>query len=179
MVSISAGKVLAVIGVAIVVAVGGAAFALGMGPFGGGGGGASDPSTTPVPTGTVYDQSDDEMPEEQPPFTFEIDNIEQCGQTCRDVTATLYNNQNQSASNVTVYTQIYAGNSTDQSDQVWSGQQQIGDMEAGGSDTRTQRVELSASEGFAVQQNDGWITVQTTVRSADTTITFQNQRNVT
>jgi hypothetical protein len=113
------------------------------------------------------------------PFTFSIDDIEECGQTCRDVTATLYNNQDEPASNVTVYTQIYAGNSTDESDQIWSGEQPIGDMEAGGSDTRTQRVELSTSDAFAVQQNDGWITVQTTVNSADVTITFQNQRNVT
>lgn len=170
---------LAVIAVAIVVAVGGAAFALGTGPFGGGDGGAGAPSATPVPTGTVYDQSSGTTPEDQPPFSFEIDNIEQCGQTCRDVTATLYNNQEESASNVTVYTRIYAGNSTDQSDQIWSGEQQIGDMEAGSSATRTQRIELSVSEGFAVQQNDGWITVRTTVRSADTTVSFQNQRNVT
>jgi hypothetical protein len=182
MVSSSAKTILGVFAVLVVVAVVGGAVALGIGMFDGpgGDGGSESGSTTPVPTGTVYpvDGSGQDSADEQPPFTFEIDSIEQCGQTCRDVTATLHNNQNRTASNVTVYSRIYAGNSTNQSDRIWTGQEQIGTLEAGGSDTRTQRVELSASEGFAVQQNDGWVTIRTTVQSDRTTISFVNRRNV-
>lgn len=187
MASISAGKALGIlivvaVVVGVVAAVGGA-FLLGVGPFAGGGGaadgGAGESTATPPPTGTVYTQPAEGTVEDQPPFTFEIDNIEECGETCRDVTATLYNNQQQAASNVSVYTRIYAGNSTAEEDRIWTGDEQIGDMEAGGSDTRTQRVELSTREGFAVQQNDGWITILTTVDSEETTITFENRRNVT
>ncbi len=182
MASLSAKKMLAVVAVLVVVAVVVGAVALGIGVFGGNDGGADgSAATTPVPTGTVYPAAGagQDTTDEQPPFAFEIDAIEQCGQTCRDVTVTLYNDQNRTASNVTVYSRIYAGNSTNQSDRIWSGQEQIGTLEAGGSSTRTQRVELSASEGFAVQQNDGWITIRTTVQSDRTTITFVNRRNVT
>lgn len=183
MASISAGKaagilIIVVVIVGVVAAVGGA-FLLGLGPLGGEtGDGVAESTATPPPTGTVYTQPGEGTVEEQPPFTFEIDTIEKCGETCRDVTATLYNNQQQAASNVSVYTRIYAGNSTAEEDRIWSGDEQIGDVTAGGSATQTQRVELSTRDGFAVQQNDGWITILTTVNSEETTVSFKNQRSV-
>lgn len=174
--------------VAVAVVVGGAV-ALGVGPFGqpgdsGGGmdGGAGDgetsaTTTTAIPTGTVYTRTPG-AGEELPPFSFTIDRIEECGRTCRDVTVTLYNNQNDTARNVTVYTRIYAGNSTAEGDRVWKGQEDVGTMAANSSATRTQRVDLTTSEAFKVQQNDGWITIVTTIRSDEATITFKNRRDV-
>ena len=183
MASISAGKpagiLLVVVVVGVVAAVGGA-FLLGLGPLGGEtGGGVAESTATPPPTGTVYAQPGERTGQKQPPFTFEIDSVENCGETCRDVTATLYNNQQQAASNVSVYPRLYTGNSTAEEDRIWSGDEQIGDVTAGGSDTGTQRVELSTRDGFAVQQSDGWITILTTVDSEETTVTFENRRNVT
>lgn len=35
--------------------------------------------------------------------------VEECGQTCRDVTSTLSNNQDETATGVTVYTRVFAG----------------------------------------------------------------------
>lgn len=165
----------------------GAVVALGAGPFGGendsdfvGDGGADGTTQTPPPTGTVYtDMSGGDGTATQPPFTFEIVRIEQCGQTCRDVTVTLYNNQNETATNVSVFTRIYAGNSTAGDDKVWEGTKDVGEMASDSSVTRTQRVKLSTTEGFQVQQNDGWITLLVTVSSSDTTITFKERRNVT
>jgi hypothetical protein len=183
MASTSAGKALGillvvVVGGGVVAAVGGALF-ISAGPFGGAGGGGTESTATPPPTGTVYTQPAEGTAEDQPPFSFEIDTIEQCGETCRDVTATLYNNQQQGASNVSVYTRIYVGNSTAEQDRIWTGDERIGEMEAGDSDTQTQRVELSRREAFAVQQSDGWITIHTTVDSEETTVTVENRRNVT
>lgn len=188
--SSSAGEVsgiltVVVIAIVVIVAAGGA-FALGLGPFGG----ASDAEGTPTPAATATpaptdagdaqsgEETAEETAEELPPFTFEIVDMEECGTTCRDVTVTLHNNQEQSASDVSVTTRIYAGKSTDESDQIWSGDEEIGDMEAGGSETRTQRVELSTSEAFEVQRNDGWITIHTTVESRENTFTFEDERNV-
>lgn len=112
-------------------------------------------------------------------FSFAIDEIEECGQTCRDVTATLENDQNESASDVTVYTRIYAGaDSTDTDDFVWEGSEAVGNMEAGSDHTSTERVELSLQDARKIDQEDGWITVVTTVQSDDTTITFQENRQV-
>ena len=152
------------------------ALATGFGPAPGGSSGT--PAPTPESTGTVYDGSGDGTAESTPPFSFGIDSIEECGQTCRDVTATLNNNQDTAASDVTVYTRIYAGNSTASNDRIWSGTEAVGSMEAGGSYTSMNRVELSLAEGQQVRSNDGWITIVTTVESADTTVTFKDNRDV-
>lgn len=114
-----------------------------------------------------------------PPFTFTIDSISTCGQTCRKVTATIHNQQSTSASNVTVYSIIYAGNQTRSGDRIWAGKQPIGTLAAGGSYTGTQTVQLSFSDAYSVQQHGGWITVVTTVQSASKTVSFTSHRNVT
>lgn len=170
-----------------VVLVVGAGFMLGVGPLESASGitsGASESVATPADTGTVYkdsgsgNSSSDGSGDTSAPFSFAIQNIEKCGQTCRDVTVTLTNNQDQQASDVTVYTRIYAGNSTAKEDLIWKGKRDIGTMAAGESVTRTQRVKLSFQEAYAVKQADGWITVVTTIESADTTITFKDNRDV-
>jgi hypothetical protein len=113
-----------------------------------------------------------------PPFSFDVKNIEKCGDTCRDVTVTLNNNQDEEASDVTVYTRIFAGNGTAEGDRVWQGKQEVGTMGPESSFTGTKRVQLSYREGYAIQQADGWITIQTTVQTADTTVTFTERRDV-
>lgn len=183
-------RVLAAIVVAIVIVAlaGIVAVALGIGPFAGssvGDGGTpvttgANDGGTPVTTEATATASggDGNATESRPPFSFTIDRIKECGRTCRDVTATLHNNQNQPARNATVVTRIYAGNSTEQGDRIWKGTESIGAVAAGGSATRTQRVKLSMSEAFAVQRNDGWITIDTTVTSTETTVSFRDRRDV-
>ncbi|MFB6119158.1 hypothetical protein [Halosegnis sp.] len=180
------GKLIGGLAVVVLVApVGAGALATGFGPAPGGDSGT--PAPTPVSTGTVYDGdgggsdgggSDTTATQAPPPFDFTIDSIEKCGQTCRDVTATLSNQQSTAASGVTVYTQIYAGNTTDSDDRVWSGTEDVGALAANDSYTSTNRVELSLTEANKVQNNDGWITIVTTVESDDTTITFTERRDV-
>lgn len=114
---------------------------------------------------------------ETPPFGFAIDSIEECGQTCRDVTSTLTNQQDTTAENVTVYTRIFVGQGTD-GDRIWRGQEEASTLPAGESYTATKRVELSLSEGLQIENNDGWITVQTTVETEDRTVTFTDERQV-
>jgi len=189
-----------VVAVVFVVTLGGAAaFLVGIGPLGDIGGGSSDTVTeTPESTGTVYGDvggtdggdgdggtdgertaSDDSAGTESvPPYTFAVEAIEECGQTCRDVTVRLDNNRNEPGTGITVYTRIFAGNSTDPGDKVWEGRRDVGTLEAGSSTTETSRVELSYSEGYQIQQADGWITILTTVESDDVTITFSERRDV-
>ena len=188
--------VAAVLVIVAVVAVGGAAaFVAGIGPLGDiGGGDSGEVTSTPESTGTVYDASGgsggsdgdggtaagDGTDESSsvPPYAFAVESIEECGDTCRDVTVRLDNDRDETATGVSVFTQIYAGNSTDAGDRVWEGTRDVGTMEAGASTTETSRVELSYSEGYQVQQNDGWITIVTTVESDDVTITFKQRRQV-
>lgn len=181
------------IAIGVIIVLLGVGIALGVGPleglagdYGVVDGDASESVDTPASTGTVYTEgagssgggSDGGSASDTPPFTFSIQQIEKCGQTCRDVTATLTNQQNTTAEDVTVYTRIYAGNSTAKEDLVWSGQKDVGTMAAGESVTETQRVKLSFMEAYSIEQADGWITVVTTIESADTTITFKSRRDV-
>ncbi|ELZ54948.1 hypothetical protein C458_12254 [Haloferax sp. ATCC BAA-644] len=126
------------------------------------------------------DSGDGDATETQsrPPFGVVVDDIEECGQTCRDVTSTITNQQDTDSSGVTVYSRIFVGNDTDPDDEVWRGTQAVGDLAAGESYTTTKRVELSYSEAFAVQQADGWITVQTTIETDNQTLTYTEQRDV-
>lgn len=111
------------------------------------------------------------------PFTLSIDDVEECGETCRDVTMTLRNQQSTTATDVTVYTRIFAGNGTD-GDVVWSGEESLGTLEASESVTATKRVELSLTDAYAVKQADGWITIQTTIQSETETMTVTERRDV-
>lgn len=160
-------------------------------------GGATDPSATATPVagasgtdsgsgtdGTGGDDGTDgdtvsetatAAPED--PFAFDVKNVEECGRTCRDVTTTLTNERSTNASNVTVTTHIYAGNGTS-GDPVWTGEESVGTLPAGDSYTTTERVELGMSDVLAVEQNDGWITIETTIESDDATMTVVQRRDV-
>jgi hypothetical protein len=144
-----------------------------------GGGPGDDTETFPTATTTVTANGASDGATAERPFTFAIDTVEECGQTCRDVTATVTNEQNQTATGVTVFTRIYAGeNTTASDDQVWEGSVDIGRLEAGASQTSTRRVELSLLEARQIDQADGWITIQTTVQSDETMVTFVNSEQV-
>ncbi|WP_418281771.1 hypothetical protein [Halorubrum sp. DTA98] len=167
----------------------GAALYTGVGPAPGGG---SGDEIEEFPTGTEYggstgdDGSDDGSSDgnsdddaDEPPFTFTIDEIEECGQTCRDVTTTLYNERTDAATDVTVYTRIYAGeDASDPDDIVWEGTEPVGDLDANESYTTDERVELSFRDAREIDRNDGWITIVTTVEANEETVTFTDNEQV-
>ena len=167
------------IAVVLVVAVGlGAALYTGAGPAPGGDSG-DEIEEFPTADDADTEDSDTTSPDETDPFSFGIDEIEECGDTCRDVTATLDNNQNETATNVTVYIRIFAGqDNTDTEDIVWEGTEDAGTMAAGEDHTTTERVELSLQDARKIDQENGWITILTTVESDDTTVTFQDSEQV-
>ncbi|MFW6321209.1 MAG: hypothetical protein ACOC0Z_05110 [Halohasta sp.] len=150
----------------------GAAVYGGVGPVPG-----SEP-TSDSDSETVFNETDnDGTTTEESPFTFTVDEIDDCGETCRDVTATVENTQDEPAESVTASTRIFAGeNSTE--DLLWEDTEEIGALAAGESHTTTERVELSWSEAYAVEQNGGWITIVTTIESDEETITVRENRQV-
>lgn len=173
-----------VLAVAAVTTIGGAAFYTGWGPAPGGGDAGdtitdfptATPTATPGGNGGAAMKTATPTP---PPFDFTIDRIEECGRTCRDVTATLHNNQAEPATGVTVYVRIYAGQDTTEDDaMVWEGTEPVGTLEAGGAHTTTQRVELSLQEALKVEGNGGWVTIVTTVETDARTVTFRSSEQV-
>jgi len=160
------GKIAIVL--AAVVLVGGIAGAL---VFLGGGcdtvteGGDTEPAGTTESGDTGGDTSGEQltatpqMENTSASFAYTVDTIEKCGQTCRDVTATITNDGNETATSVTVETNIYTDG-----DLIWEGGEEIGTLEAGAEYTSTQRVELSYGDAAKVEDNNGWITIETIVR---------------
>jgi hypothetical protein len=106
-------------------------------------------------------------------FSFVIDRIQQCGQRCRDVTVTLTNTGQSTASNVRVTTRIFAGDH-----KVWQGQSDVGTVDAGESVTRTRRVNIGYIDAARIKSNDGYIRVETTIRWDGGSTTFSDRRKV-
>jgi len=160
-----------------VLAAAGFAVFVGFGPAPGGdaAGGADAtseevPATEPTTGGGSGDSE---------PFSFGVDEVEPCGRTCRDVTATLHNERAEPASDVTASIRIYAGeDATDPDDVVWEETVDIGTLDGSASATTTERIDLSLREALAIERRDGWITIRTTVESAETTATFRESRQV-
>jgi len=171
-------------GVVALILVGvGTAFVPGIAP-GGDAGVGTESSATEATVGetTGSGMADGETTDEQTtadtqPFVISIDNIEECGRTCRDVTSTLTNQQATTAEDVTVSTNLYAGTDTG-GDTLWQRADTIGTLGDGESYTATIRIDLGYSDAYAVKQADGWILIQTTVETATRTVTFTEKRQV-
>jgi len=162
--------------VAILVVTGGALGVIGA-EFLGGPEGDSVPTASGTSAGSGGGSGGGGTATPPPPLELQIESVEPCGETCRDVTATLVNNQDQRATGVTVHTQIHAGDSTE-GDVVWEGTQEVGALAAGGSETDTTRVELGFFEAAKVQSAGGEITIQLTVETDRRTLTFVEHRDV-
>ena len=113
---------------------------------GGGGNAAASDGGTATSTRPAYD------------FQFRILNTKSCGQTCRDVTVRLTNQGAETATGVTAKSRIFADG-----DRIWSGTENIGTMSPGESVTRTKRVKLGMFDAMKVKQNNGYVTIKTTV----------------
>lgn len=138
----------------------------------------ADEPITDFPTATP-DDADSNAERSTEPFSFTIDRIEECGQTCRTVTLTLHTNRNATATGITVYTRIYAGeNHTAVDDIVWDTRREVGTLGAGESLTTTERVELTLQEGLQIEQHDGWNTIVTTVESEQEIVTVRDSKQV-
>lgn len=102
-------------------------------------------------------------------FAFVVEEITECGRTCRTVTSSVTNDGDETATSVVVETRLYAGNSTAESDRIYTGTEDVGALAAGEAARTTRDVDLSASEALAVDEAGGWVTVETIVRSDQTT----------
>jgi len=174
--------------IALLVAIGGGVVVIGGDLLPGGSDGSAAPFPTETPTATPSAETAGgaggstatATATPMPPFGFVIENVESCGTTCRNVTSTLVNQQDTTAEDVTVYTRIFVGRGVGSEDDViWRGQEGVGTLGAGDEYTTTRKVELELSDAIAVQNNDGWITIQTTVETADQIVTFSDERQVT
>jgi hypothetical protein len=152
-----------------------------------GGSDATDaPSATVSSQTTVAESASDtvretnEQNDETPPTTttdseyaFTIERVENCGNTCRDVTARLTNSGGEPRENVRVATTVLADG-----EMLWSGNETVGTLASGQSHVSTERVEVGFSGGLQLRANDGYVTIVTEVRSENGTTRFSERRKV-
>jgi hypothetical protein len=123
---------------------------------GGGGSGAdtgSNSGSDPV------DGSDDGTDEGAAHFVIRVQEVEECGQRCRDVTAAVENDGTATAENVTVDARVLAAG-----DELWRGAADVGTLPAGETATRTERVTIGVFDAAKIQANGGYVTIELTVR---------------
>jgi hypothetical protein len=113
-----------------------------------------------------------------PPFVPELENMEECGETCREATVALQNNMNVDAENVVVYVRLHAGDSTDSEDVVWGENRNIGTLEPGEVYRETETVDLTPQQANKVRETDGVVTAKATIESDQATATFVERDNV-
>ncbi|MFC6757084.1 MULTISPECIES: hypothetical protein [Haloarcula] len=146
------------------------------GLFGSGGAGVATESPA-VPTPSDGVPSDTATTASQP-FTFETHEVAECGLLCRNVTSTVSNEQSTVARDVTVRTRLYAGNDTD-GEVRWEATERVARLDPGETYQTTQRVELSMDAALAIREADGWVSIRTTVETAEQSVTVTDRREVT
>ena len=112
------------------------------------------------------------------PFVPELENMEKCGETCREATVALQNKMDVDAENVVVYVRLYAGDSTDPEDVVWGENRELGTLAPGEVYRETETVDLSPQQANKVRETDGVVTAKATVASDQATATFVEQDSV-
>jgi hypothetical protein len=109
-------------------------------------------------------------PGERGPYDVTVERMEECGTTCRDVTARLTNTGDRDRRDVVVETRLYA--------LLWRGNATVGRLAVGETHDQTERVDLGYRDALAVERNDGVVTVQTIVHSATGRTVFEERRTV-
>jgi hypothetical protein len=144
------------------------------GVFGLFGAGETGPPTESAPVPTPATAADGTASQS---FTLDTREVDACGMLCRNVTSTVTNEQSTAARDVTIRTRLYAGNDTD-GEVRWRGTERVDRIGAGETYVTTQRVELSMDAALAVRDADGWVTIRTTVETADQSVTITDRREV-
>ncbi|WP_254534724.1 hypothetical protein [Halomarina litorea] len=106
-------------------------------------------------------------------YDFSIESIEECGTTCRDVTAALTNTGDVARSDVVVETRIYADD-----DLLWRGNATAGSLAVNETYESSARVDLGYRDSATVKRNDGYVTIQTIVHSAEGRKLYEERRQV-
>ncbi|MBX0304586.1 hypothetical protein [Haloarcula salinisoli] len=143
--------------------------------FGSGGVGVGTDSPA-MPTPSATPGAETPAPPRQP-FTLETRAVEECGMLCRNVTSAVTNEQPTVARDVTVRTRLYAGNDTD-GEVRWEGTERVARLGPGETYQTTQRVELPLEAALAIREADGWVTIRTTVETAEQSVTVTDRREV-
>lgn len=125
------------------------------------------PTTTESGTTTKIPSTDG------PSFAFVIDEIVECGTTCREVTATLTNNGTVTATDISVTVTLVVDD-----DSIWQGTESVGTLEPGESVTTIETVDVGIGGAAAIKANDGYVVIETVVDWDGGSRTFRTRQKV-
>jgi len=103
----------------------------------------------------------------------QINNISECGQTCRTVNYTVSNIGANATTNTSIQLRAIADG-----DEIYSNETAYGTINASSSLTIVEDVEVGRSGGFILQDTGGDVTIEINVGSTNTTASFSFERNV-
>lgn len=112
-------------------------------------------------------------PPSESQYYFYIEDVEECGTICRDVTVRLENRDSDPVENVRVETVVYADG-----DEMWRGNETVERIGAGETYTATRRVNIDVWDALRIKTNEGYVTIVTVIRSDDSTTRFERRRKV-
>lgn len=115
----------------------------------------------------------DETGEPSVDFRVEPYEIVECGFTCREATSTITNTGAEDATNVRVTVNVYADDHL-----IWETEEALGQLEAGSTITRTERIDVSLGEALVIRDNDRRITIEMTISSDQRTVQLSRTRVV-
>lgn len=118
-------------------------------------------------------QANESQQNETDPVSLDVERVQNCGSRCRSVTANITNVGNETLTNVTAETRISAAD-----DQIWTRTHRFGNLSANESANRTARISLGFGDAFLIAQNNGRVTINTTVRWDGGNATFSERRRV-
>lgn len=104
-------------------------------------------------------------------FALEVSEPRLCGPSCGAADLTLTNTRSTPAANVSVRAVVYAGQ-TATGVPLWTRTTLVGDLEPGETRTLTHRAGWDDGTVTQVRTAGGWVTVEITVQSDETTTTF-------
>jgi hypothetical protein len=110
---------------------------------------------------------------ESEPVSLTVENVSDCGDRCRRVTANLTNVGNETLTNVTAETRVLADGNL-----LWNRTHDFETLSVNESANRTARIDLGLRDALVVAGNDGWVTVETTVSWDGGNATFDERRRV-
>jgi len=110
-------------------------------------------------------------------FALDVREPRLCGPSCGAADLTLTNTRSTLVTNVSVRAAVYAGQ-TAEGVPLWTRTDLVGDLEPGETRTLTHRASWDDGTVERVRTAGGWVTVEVTVRSTETTATFVGTHQV-
>jgi len=129
------------------------------------------PSTTTTTTTTT--RTTTTTTPGSPEFNYQVNNVNNCGNLCREVTATLSNTGTATAEDAVADVSVLVDG-----DEIWETTIEVGTLEPGEGYQTTERVELNIYDAGKIEANDGYVTIRVVINYDGGSVTITDRIQV-